>query len=236
MSTETAVAAADTSSSSSSSAPLLSPQQEVQQIIATYKAMRANISELASKVTELDSDKSEHALVIRAIAPLPASRKCYRSIGGVLVERSVGDVLPAVERNLKGIEELISQLTRELRDKEKEADEFRLKYNIAMGDTQQVSQSLAADTSRLHTPTLTSPLMPCNAVLLSAGGSGRGRGGREGTTAAADRSSSGTQARRRHGRPGVTRTQEHTVDTIPYASPLCMSTVCSALICTCRIA
>jgi prefoldin subunit 2 len=125
------------SSSSSSSSPpsLLSPQQEVQQVIQTYKAMRANITELASKITELDSDKNEHALVIRAIQPLPPTRRCYRSIGGVLVERSVGEVLPAVERNLKGIDELISQLTRELRDKEKEADEFRVKWNIQMGES-----------------------------------------------------------------------------------------------------
>ena len=103
-------------------------------MIATYKAMRANITELASKVTELDSDKAEHALVLRAIQPLPPSRKCFRSIGGVLVERSVGEVLPAVERNLRGIEELIAQLSRELREKEKEADEFRVRWNISMGD------------------------------------------------------------------------------------------------------
>ena len=130
----TDVAAA--SSSSSSQAPLLSPQQQVQQIIQTYKAMRANITELASKLTELDSDKTEHQLVLRAITPLPRDRKCYRSIGGVLVERTVGDVQPAVEKNVKGIEDLIGKLSGDLKEREREADEFRARYNISMGEGQ----------------------------------------------------------------------------------------------------
>lgn len=133
----TAVASSSSSSATQPhQAALISPQQQVQQIIQTYKAMRANITELASKLTELDSDKTEHQLVLRAIKDLPRTRRCYRSIGGVLVERTVGDVQPAVERNVRGIEELIGRLSGELREKEREADEFRAKYNISMGDTQ----------------------------------------------------------------------------------------------------
>ena len=122
---------------SSSHAPLLSPQQQVQQIIQTYKAMRANITELASKLTELDSDKTEHQLVLRAISGLPRERKCYRSIGGVLVERTVGDVQPAVEKNVRGIEELIAKLSSDLKERERDADEFRARYNISMGESKE---------------------------------------------------------------------------------------------------
>lgn len=35
-------------------------QQQVNQILTTYKAMRAAISELANKIGELDSDRNEH--------------------------------------------------------------------------------------------------------------------------------------------------------------------------------
>jgi hypothetical protein len=38
-------------------------------------------------------------LVINAIQPLNKDRKCYRLVGGVLVERTVGEVLPAVQKN-----------------------------------------------------------------------------------------------------------------------------------------
>lgn len=37
-------------------------------------------------------------LVIDSIKPLDPSRKCFQMIGGVLVERTVGDVLPIVEQ------------------------------------------------------------------------------------------------------------------------------------------
>ena len=124
----------------SSQGPLLSPQQQVQQIIQTYKAMRANITELASKLTELDSDKTEHQLVLRAITNLPRDRKCYRSIGGVLVERTVGDVQPAVEKNVRGIEELIAKLGSDLKEREREADEFRARYNISMGESKEAEE------------------------------------------------------------------------------------------------
>jgi hypothetical protein len=39
------------------------------------------------------------SVVIRALAPLDKSRKCFRLIGGVMVERNVGEVLPAVTSN-----------------------------------------------------------------------------------------------------------------------------------------
>jgi len=109
-----------------------SSQEDAQRIVNQYKGMRAQISELANKISELDSDRNEHALVVRAITGLDGNRRCYRSIGGVLVERTVKEVLPAVENNLKQITDLITQLSDQLKEKEKECDEFREKFNIRM--------------------------------------------------------------------------------------------------------
>ena len=38
-------------------------------------------------------------MVIKALQPLDKTRKCFRQIGDVLVERTVGEVLPAVRSN-----------------------------------------------------------------------------------------------------------------------------------------
>jgi prefoldin subunit 2 len=38
-------------------------------------------------------------LVLNTINQMDAQRKCFRLVGGVLVERTVGEVLPAVSRN-----------------------------------------------------------------------------------------------------------------------------------------
>lgn len=44
------------------------------------------------------------SVVIEALKNVDSSRKCFRMIGGVLVERTVGDVLPALENNRKQVQ------------------------------------------------------------------------------------------------------------------------------------
>jgi len=41
----------------------------------------------------------ENRLVIETLKEVEKERKCFRMIGGVLVERTVGEVLPALEAN-----------------------------------------------------------------------------------------------------------------------------------------
>ncbi|KAG0467028.1 hypothetical protein HPP92_018608 [Vanilla planifolia] len=75
-----------------------------EQVIANmYAAMRSELNQFYSKITELEMEVSEHNLVIEAIQPLDPSRRCYRMIGAVLVERTVREVLPAVHRNKDGL-------------------------------------------------------------------------------------------------------------------------------------
>ena len=61
--------------------------------------LREQCTDIASKVNAMEMDKTEHTLVIQALEPLPKERKCFRMIGNVVVERTVGEVLPAVQKN-----------------------------------------------------------------------------------------------------------------------------------------
>ncbi|KAG2558264.1 probable prefoldin subunit 2 [Panicum virgatum] len=102
-----------------------------EQIIAnTYANMRTEMNQLYTKITELEMEVGEHSLVIGAIEPLDPSRRCYRMIGGVLVERTIKEVLPAVKRNKEGLEEVIARMHEALERKKKEITEFELKYKI----------------------------------------------------------------------------------------------------------
>ncbi|KAL6067868.1 Prefoldin subunit 2 [Balamuthia mandrillaris] len=108
---------------------------EQQQIAKQYQQMRAECREIAQKITELESERNEHRLVVKAISDLNAERRCYRLIGGVLVERTVGEVLPAVKANLEGIEQLLKQLTDALEQKDKEMIAFKTEHKIrVMGE------------------------------------------------------------------------------------------------------
>ncbi|XVF23782.1 hypothetical protein REPUB_Repub13aG0068900 [Reevesia pubescens] len=102
-----------------------------EQVVANmYGAMKSDLNQIYSKITELEMEVSEHSLVINAIQPLDPSRRCYRMIGGVLVERTIKEVLPAVQRNREGLEEVIARINEALEKKKKEIADFEAKYKI----------------------------------------------------------------------------------------------------------
>ncbi|KAF8484637.1 Prefoldin beta-like protein [Russula ochroleuca] len=117
------------SSSKKSKAPQLS-DQEVQQ---TYSRLQGDLQNLASKIGELEQEAEEHVLVLstlnEALAEEP-DRKCFRLIGGVLVERTVQDVVPALQTNRDGIRKVIASLTEQYKAKEGDFEKFKGEYNI----------------------------------------------------------------------------------------------------------
>ncbi|KAM5126444.1 prefoldin subunit 2, partial [Mantella aurantiaca] len=71
-------------------------------------------------------------LVIDTLRDVDQGRKCYRMVGGVLVERTVKEVLPALENNKDQINKIIETLTVQLQAKGRELNEYREKHNIRL--------------------------------------------------------------------------------------------------------
>ncbi|KAM9424746.1 prefoldin subunit 2 [Pholidichthys leucotaenia] len=118
-----------------------------EQLVATFQRMRQEQRSMASKAAELEMDINEHSLVIDTLKEVDPSRKCFRLIGGVLVERTVKEVLPALETNKEQISKLIETINAQMQAKGRELTEYRERYNIRLvgegeGDTQ--GQSSAA--------------------------------------------------------------------------------------------
>ncbi|KLO15911.1 Prefoldin beta-like protein [Schizopora paradoxa] len=101
-------------------------QQKAQQLLNEQRA-------LASKIGELESEADEHELVLvtlnEALQKDP-SRICFRLVGGVLVERTVKDVVPALRTNLEGIRKVVSGLADQYKTKEEDFETFKREYNI----------------------------------------------------------------------------------------------------------
>ena len=72
-------------------------------------------------------DNSDSCLVVR---------KCFRMVGGVLVERTVKDVLPALVSNRDKMGKLIESLDKQLSDKGAEINGYMEKHNIQLKDQQ----------------------------------------------------------------------------------------------------
>ncbi|KAI8899685.1 Prefoldin [Globomyces pollinis-pini] len=101
-----------------------------QEIIQKFNFMKQELTSIAQKIGELEQEKEEHQLVIDTLAPLDANRTCYRLVGGVLVQKSIKEVLPAVTQNQQGISTLMNQLGVNYKKKEDEMTEYQKKYNI----------------------------------------------------------------------------------------------------------
>lgn len=74
------------------------PKSE-QEILQSFQTQRNELRSLAAKIEELSADANEHGLVLKTLEPMEKDRKCFRLIGGVLVERTVADVAPSVKTN-----------------------------------------------------------------------------------------------------------------------------------------
>jgi hypothetical protein len=72
-------------------------------ILATYKKLSTDCQAIASKISELKTEADEHRLVIDLLKDLEPERKAFRLIGGVLVERTVGEFSPVVAENYAGV-------------------------------------------------------------------------------------------------------------------------------------
>ena len=91
-----------------------------QKIISDFNRLQTECNQLRSKVAELDNEMQEHLRVVKTLEPLPADRRAFRLIGGVLVEKTVGEVLPAVQQQQEQLNQLILRLTDTITEKEKD--------------------------------------------------------------------------------------------------------------------
>lgn len=109
------------------------PPLTAQEIQQNYSNSQSELQALASKIGELEQEAEEHSLVLstlhEALAQEP-DRKCFRLIGGVLVERTVKDVVPALQTNQEGIRKVISGLADQYKTKEEDFESFKQDYNI----------------------------------------------------------------------------------------------------------
>jgi prefoldin subunit 2 len=68
--------------------------------------------------------------VTETLEPLPGERKCFRLINGVLVERTVKEVLPALKTNSDGLKQVLDELLKQYKSKQEGMDKWKKKNNV----------------------------------------------------------------------------------------------------------
>ena len=92
--------------------------------------MRMELQTLAKQMGSLETEREEHRLVVESLKPLEPSRKCFRLMNGVLVQRSVEDVLPELQMNISNMEAVLNKLAETYKTKEKAIVEFQQEYQL----------------------------------------------------------------------------------------------------------
>uniref|UniRef100_UPI00358E00D7 prefoldin subunit 2 n=1 Tax=Myxine glutinosa TaxID=7769 RepID=UPI00358E00D7 len=98
---------------------------------AQLAALRLQLRNLANRAAEIDMESAEHRLVINALKDVEPERRCFRMVGGVLMERTVGEVLPALELNYNQIVKSLENLNQKVTEKSQALNAFRAKHNIS---------------------------------------------------------------------------------------------------------
>lgn len=80
-----------------------------------------------------------HRLVIETLEPLPQDRKCFRMINGVLVERTVKDVIPSLKTNSSGLKQVLDELLKQYKSKQDEMEVWKVCSEIGIALSQSSS-------------------------------------------------------------------------------------------------
>jgi prefoldin subunit 2 len=66
---------------------------------------------LVSKLMEIEDEKKENELVLESISQLEDTRKCWRLINGVLMEKTKLEVVPEMRTVINNLNAVAKQIT-----------------------------------------------------------------------------------------------------------------------------
>jgi prefoldin subunit 2 len=95
-------------------------------LIALSSKLSNHFYSASRQLSETDSRR----LVLETLTPLPGDRKCFRMINGVLVERTVQDVVPALQTNSEGLKKVLEDLVKSYKKQQDDMEKWKKKNNI----------------------------------------------------------------------------------------------------------
>ena len=139
-STTSLTSAASSSAASSPAAPLTEAA-----VVREFQKKMENRRLLVAKIGELEMELSEHRRVGELLTPMEPARRAFQLVNGVLVESTVGEVRPTVEKNRAGLAELVVKLQAQLKEVAADANAFQERHKISLRPNEATLPALAGD-------------------------------------------------------------------------------------------
>lgn len=115
--------------------------QKAQALQAQYNQYQENVSAMQSQLGTLTSQIQEHLIVdktLTAIEPAQRSgRKCFKMVGGVLVDKSVDEVIKILNDDVKVLNQTKATLEKTMVDTSKEMEKWMKANNVKIVKGQQ---------------------------------------------------------------------------------------------------
>ncbi|KAK8793581.1 hypothetical protein JH06_1124 [Blastocystis sp. subtype 4] len=96
----------------------------------SYQKGKAEYDSIMQKISDMEMSISENKDVLETLEGMEDSRRCFRVVDSILVERNVGEVKKALQTEKENMMVLMGQLNTRSRDLEKAILSFETKYGI----------------------------------------------------------------------------------------------------------
>lgn len=103
-----------------------------QRVAQRYKQLQQEAQVLVQKLIELEDEKRENELVIESISKLEDTRKCWRLVNGVLIEKTKVEVVPEMRVVINNLNSVINQITTSLQAVRNEIKNLESAYDHIM--------------------------------------------------------------------------------------------------------
>ncbi|CAH2448437.1 Cochaperone prefoldin complex subunit [Komagataella phaffii CBS 7435] len=104
------------------------PNQELFQ--KQYDEFQETLEALNNKIGQLQGDIEEHNIVLKTITTAPKDRKCFHMIGGVLIEKTAGEVEPTLKTNVTKMNDAVENLKNEIQNTHKQFEDWKKKTGV----------------------------------------------------------------------------------------------------------
>jgi len=99
-------------------------------LIGQLQAMRNECGKIKKRINMIAEEIIDHSEAAQVIEKFDAARSCKRAIGGVLIESTAGEVLPALQNEMILLAKASDELTAKLHETEKAIGDFQTLHDI----------------------------------------------------------------------------------------------------------
>lgn len=109
-------------------------EKKARELQLQFNRYQEFLTDLQTQLSSINSQAQEHAIVDKTLSEIPPDkrpgRKCFKMVGGVLVEKSVDEVIKILDDEKKDLHKSKETLEKELVSAKKEMEDWMAKNKV----------------------------------------------------------------------------------------------------------